>query len=76
MARLKAHEGALTTVDLATYGIPPKQVEGPKPSEEPGVGNHKQSGSARKVNRAGSVKPKAVSRTFGPLASTGSQPQE
>jgi hypothetical protein len=60
MARFKAHRGALTPVELATYGIPPKQAEVPKPREESRAGNPKQSRSVRKVNRAGSVKPKAV----------------
>jgi hypothetical protein len=30
MAELKTKEGALTTADLAKYGIPPKQPDGPK----------------------------------------------
>ena len=30
MAELKIKEGDLTTAELATYGIPPKQPEGPK----------------------------------------------
>jgi hypothetical protein len=30
MAELKTKEGELTTADLAKYGIPPKQPEGPK----------------------------------------------
>ena len=28
--RLKTREAELTTADLASYGIPPKQPEGPK----------------------------------------------
>ncbi len=30
MAELKTKEGELTTADLATYGIPPEQAEGPQ----------------------------------------------
>ena len=30
MAELKVKEGELTTAELATYGIPPKQPDGPK----------------------------------------------
>ena len=30
MAELKTKEGELTTADLASYGIPPKQPDGPK----------------------------------------------
>ena len=30
MAELKTKEGELTAADLASYGIPPKQPEGPK----------------------------------------------
>ncbi len=30
MAELKTKEGELTTADLASYGIPPEQTEGPK----------------------------------------------
>jgi hypothetical protein len=60
MATFKAHEGALTPVELATYGIPPKQAEGPKPREQARAGSPKQPGRVRKVNRAGSVKSKAI----------------
>ena len=30
MAELKRKEGELTTAELASYGVPPKQPEGPK----------------------------------------------
>ena len=34
MAEGKKKEGALTPADLATYGIPPKQPDGPKLGKE------------------------------------------
>ncbi len=36
MAELKRKEGELTTAELASYGVPPKQPEGPKLVKAPG----------------------------------------
>jgi len=39
MAELKTKEGELTTADLASYGIPPKQPDGPPAGERPRAEN-------------------------------------
>ena len=39
MAELKTKEGELTTADLASYGIPPKQPDKTQAGESPRAGN-------------------------------------